>query len=326
MPAVGSFAEDHVLAMGVAGTHGTGYANLALANCDVLLAVGTRFDDRLTGGVDTFAPEAEILHVDVDASEFHKNVYADYPLLGDAGTVLDQLTRRLSDAPAADEWRRRCRQWKASHPLDYDVADDEPVKPQFVVEVLDAVTPDETIVTSGVGQHQVWACHYWTFRHPDTWISSHGLGTPGYGLPAAIGARVAADDDRTVVCFEGDRSFLMTVRELAVAVREHLDITVAVVNDSALGLGRQSRDAFDDERRAASERPWVPAFDRLAEAFGARGFRVDEFDEVAETVEDALAYDGPSVVDFHVDPEEDVFPFVASGGDGAPVALREEHL
>ncbi|MFB6191795.1 MAG: biosynthetic-type acetolactate synthase large subunit [Haloarculaceae archaeon] len=326
MPGMGSFPEDHELAMEVAGMHGTGYANLALQRCDVMLAVGTRFDDRLTGGVDTFAPEAEIVHVDVDPAEISKNVHADYPLVGDAGTVLDQLFAALPASPDAAAWREQCDEWKREYPLTYDLDEDGPLAPEFVVESLDAATPADTVVTTGVGQHQMWAMQYWTYTEPRTWVSSHGLGTMGYGLPAAIGARYAADDDRQVVCIEGDGSFLMTLQELAVAVREGLDVTVVVLNNEAVGLVRQWQDAFFDGRRMASEYPWVPALDTLAEAFGARGFRIDDYDEVAPTLEAALAYDGPSVVDAHVDPEADVYPMVPSGGDNAKFATCEEDL
>jgi acetolactate synthase-1/2/3 large subunit len=326
MPGIGSFPEDHELSMGVAGMHGTGYANLTLQHCDVMLAVGTRFDDRLTGGVDTFAPDAEIVHVDIDPAEISKIVHADYPLVGDAATVLDQLHDAMVRAPDAGAWRERCREWTETYALDYEMPEDGPLKPQFVVEALDALTPSDTVVTTGVGQHQMWAMQYWTYRHPRTWVSSHGLGTMGYGLPAAIGARFAADDDQAVVCFDGDGSFLMTLQELSVAVREELDITVVVLNNAAVGMVRQWQDAFFDGRRMASEYPWVPQFDVLAEAFGARGFRLDDPDETAATLRAALDYDGPSVVDAHVDPDEDVYPIVPSGGDNGKFAMNAAQL
>jgi acetolactate synthase-1/2/3 large subunit len=172
----------------------------------------------------------------------------------------------------------------------------------------------------------MWASQYWTFTEPRTWVSSHGLGTMGYGLPAAIGARVAADDDRDVVCFDGDGSFLMTIQELSVAVRETLDITVAVLNNEAIGMVRQWQDAFFGERHMASEYPWMPEFEKLAEAFGARGWTVSDYDEVADAIEAALAYDGPSVVDFRIDPAENVYPMVPSGGDNGQFALREGEI
>ncbi|MFC3957671.1 biosynthetic-type acetolactate synthase large subunit [Halovivax cerinus] len=330
MPGLGSFPEDDELALSFAGMHGTGYANMAITHTDCLIAVGTRFDDRLTGGIDTFAPEADVIHVDIDPAEISKNVHADYPLVGDAGAVLEQVSAAIESPPAAEDWRTQCTEWKETYPLTYAMNDHEPLKPQFVVEAFDAATADDTIVTTGVGQHQMWACQFWTFTEPRTWVSSHGLGTMGYGLPAAIGARIAADEagetDRDVVCFEGDGSFLMTIQELSVAVRENLDVTIAVLNNEHIGMVRQWQDAFFEGRRMASEYDWVPAFDTLAEAFGARGFRVDDRDDVPATVEAALDYDGPSVIDFHVDPEENVLPMVPSGGANGQFALSEDHL
>ncbi|WP_254534573.1 biosynthetic-type acetolactate synthase large subunit [Halomarina litorea] len=333
MPGIGTFPEDHDLSLSWAGMHGTGYANMAISHTDCLLAVGTRFDDRLTGGIETFAPDAAVIHVDIDAAEISKNVHADYPLIGDAGTILDQLAETMPAAFEAvgtgsdsyEEWREQCASWKEEYPMDYATPDDQPVKPQFVVEALDELTPDDTIVTSGVGQHQMWASQYWTFRHPRTWISSHGLGTMGYGLPAAIGAKMAAPD-RDVVCFDGDGSFLMTLQELSVAVREDLDVTVVVLNNEAIGMVRQWQDAFFDERRMASMYGWMPDFAQLAEAFGARGFTLREYDDVADTLQAAIDYDGPSVVDAHIDPDENVYPMVPSGGDNSQFALSEDQL
>jgi len=325
MPGIGTFPEDHELALSWAGMHGTGYANMAISHCDCLLAVGTRFDDRLTGDVGSFAPEATVVHVDIDPREISKNVHADHPLVGDAATVLEQLDAAMPSAPAAADWRERCEEWRRQYPMAYAAPEDEPLKPQFVVEAVDAATPADAIVTTGVGQHQMWAAQYWTFTEPRTFVSSHGLGTMGYGLPAAVGAKLAAPD-RQVVCFDGDGSFLMTAQELAVAVREELDVTVFVLNNEAVGMVRQWQDGFYEGRRMASEYPWVPDFAALAEAFGAAGFRVADYDEVADTVETALARDGPSVVDVHIDPAEDVYPMVPSGGDNDQFALGPHHL
>jgi acetolactate synthase-1/2/3 large subunit len=326
MPGIGSFPEDHDLCLSWAGMHGTGYANMAITHTDLLIAIGTRFDDRLTGGIDTFAPEAEVVHVDIDPAEISKNVHADYPLVGDAGTVIEQVADEMERSPDAREWTEQCQTWKQEYPMDYATPDDAPLKPQFVVECLDEATDDDTVVTTGVGQHQMWAAQYWTYTEPRTWVSSHGLGTMGYGLPAAIGARLAADDDQDVVCIDGDGSFLMTIQELSVAVREELDITVAVLNNEYIGMVRQWQDAFFEGRRMAAEYNWCPEFDKLAEAFGARGFRVDGYDEVADAIEEALAYDGPSVVDFHIDPAENVYPMVPSGGANGKFALTEDQL
>jgi acetolactate synthase-1/2/3 large subunit len=341
MPGIGAFPEDHDLALEMAGMHGTGYANMAVSITDCLLAVGTRFDDRLTGGVDSFAPDATVVHVDIDRAEISKNVEADHPLVGTASVVLDQLAGAMDESPDTAEWVAQCADWKVEYPMEYAVPaaesgddapdaasfpDGQPVKPQFVVEAVDAATEDDTIVTTGVGQHQMWACQYWTYTEPRTWVSSHGLGAMGYGVPSAIGARVAADDDQSVVCFDGDGSFMMTCQELVVAARENLDITVFVLNNEAIGMVRQWQDAFFDGRRMASEYPWVPEFDTVAEAFGAEGFRIEDYEEAPDVIEAALATDGPAVVDVYVDPEEAVYPMVPSGGDNGQFALSEAQL
>jgi acetolactate synthase-1/2/3 large subunit len=326
MPGIGSFPEDHELSLEMAGMHGTGYANMAITHCDTLIGIGTRFDDRLTGGIETFAPDAELIHVDIDPAEVSKNIHADYPLIGDAGTVVEQLSAAVDSSPEATKWRAQCQQWKSEYSMAYDAPEDEPVQPEFVVEALDEATGDRAVVTTGVGQHQMWACQYWTYTEPRTWVSSHGLGTMGYGLPAAIGARLAADDDQEVVCIDGDGSFLMTMQGLSVAVRENLDITVAVLNNEYIGMVRQWQDAFFEGRHAASDYGWMPEFDKLAEAFGAQGYRIDDYDDVADTVEDAIAYDGPSVIDVHIDPDANVYPMVPSGGDNGQFALTEDQL
>ena len=325
MPGTGAFPQDDPLDQGIAGMHGTGYANLAISNCDVMLAVGTRFDDRLTGDIEMFAPDAEIIHADIDPAEISKNVEADYPLVGDAAVVLDQLDEAMPGAPDAEEWREQCQEWKAEYPLDYEMPDDEPLKPQYVVETYDELTPDDAIVAAGVGQHQMWAWQYWTWKEPRTWVTSHGLGTMGYAVPAAIGAKLAAPE-KEVVAFDGDGSFLMTAQELSVAVREQLNITVVVLNNEAVGMVRQWQDGFYEGRRMASEYPWIPEFDKLAEAFGAQGLRVEDPENVEKTIEEAREYDGPSVIDAIIDPTENVYPMVPSGGDNARFALNEQHL
>ncbi|GCF12671.1 acetolactate synthase [Haloarcula mannanilytica] len=325
MPGIGSFPEDHELSLEWAGMHGTGYANMAITNTDCMLAIGTRFDDRLTGGVDSFAPDADIIHVDIDPAEISKNIYADYPLIGDAREVLRQLFDAMPRAPDADEWREQCQEWKSEYPMTYEMPEDEPLKPQYVVETFSDLTPDDTIVCTGVGQHQMWASQFWEYTEPRTWVSSHGLGTMGYGVPAAIGAKLAAPDQE-VVCFDGDGSFLMTVQGLSVAVREQLDITYVVLNNEAVGMVRQWQDGFYEGRRMASEYPWIPQFDKLAEAFGARGFTLESYENVEETIQEARDYDGPSVIDAHIDPGENVFPMVPSGGDNGLFALEEDHL
>ena len=325
MPGLGSFPEDNALAMEMGGMHGTGYANLALSNCDLLLGVGTRFDDRLTGGIETFAPEATVIHVDIDPAEISKNIHADYPLIGDAKAVLEQLQEAMPGEPDAEEWRELTQTWKAEYAMGYETPQDQPMRPQFIVEAMNEAAAEDAIVTTGVGQHQMWAAQYWTYTEPRTWVSSNGLGTMGYGAPAAVGAKLAAPD-RQVVAFEGDGSFLMTSQAIAPAVREELDITVAVLNNSYVGMIRQWQDAFYDERRYESEWDWGPDFATLAEAYGAQGLRAMAYDEVPDVIEEAFAYDGPSVIDFHIDPVADVYPMVPSGGNNAEFALGADQL
>ena len=298
---LGSFPEDHPLARSVAGTHGTASANRALANADVVLAVGARFDDRRTGGVESLAPDAEVVHLAVDATEINGAVRADYPLVGDVGTVLGQLFDAMPRSPDAAAWRAQSEAWRREHSLD-DAPADGSLHPRTVVERLDELTPDDTLVTAGGGRHRLWAMRYWTFRQPRTWLSSNGLGTMGYGLPAAIGACVATGGARSVVCFEGDDSFLTTAQELAVAVRERLDLTVVVLNDADPESPRRSGDTPSADHRPTSTRAGVPQFDALADVFGARGFRIDHPDDVGRTLDAALTVDGPSVVDVHLDP------------------------
>ena len=330
MPGIGAVPEDDDRCLSFAGMHGTGAANMAVSHTDCLFAIGTRFDDRLTGGVETFAPEAEVIHADIDAAEISKNVEADYPLVGDAAAVVEQVHEAFAER-AADateryaDWREQCHEWEEQYPMTYAAPEDEPLKPQFVVEAADAATPDDAIVTTGVGQHQMWAAQYWTYRDPRCWVSSHGLGTMGYGLPAAIGAKVA-EPEREVVCFEGDGSFMMTLQELSVAARENLDVTVIVLNNEAIGMVRQWQDAFFEGRHTASEYGWMPEFEPIAEAFGAKGFTLDSYEDVADTLEAAFAHDGPSVVDARIDPSENVYPMVPSGGDNSGFALSEGQL
>ncbi|WP_435063694.1 thiamine pyrophosphate-binding protein [Halobaculum sp. EA56] len=299
----GSIPEDHRLALGVAGASGTDRENAALRECDALLAVGTRFDDRLAGAVEPFAPDATVVHVDVDPAEIDKNVRADYPLVGDAATVLERLHEAMPAQPAVAERRERCRRRSDGLPPEYPVPESGSPPPEFVVEATDALTPDDTVVTTDVDRHLPGAMRYWTCRNPRTWVASHGLGTPGYGLPAAVGARVAAGSDRSVVCFTSVGSVVPTVRELAVAVRQRLDLTVIVFAAAGGGTLPRGRQPAPAGGPAASPESGAPGADALAEAFGARGWRLETADEVEDTLREALGHAGPSVVDARVDVE-----------------------
>jgi len=310
---LGSFPEDHELALQMLGMHGTGCANRAVTECDLLIGLGVRFDDRATGKIESFAPHAKVIHVDIDPAEISKNIHADIPIVGDAKRVLADLNEEMKshEAPDTEDWRETLDEWEEKYPMEYE-QDDEHLKPQYVIETLDEKTPEDTIVCTGVGQHQMWAAQWYEYKEPRTWISSGGLGTMGCGLPMTIGAKLAAPDTE-VVCIDGDGSFLMTLQELSTAVREELDFTLVIVNNYYMGMVRQWQELFSDERYAESELPHLPKFDEIAEAFGAKGWRLTETENVEEVLDEALEYDGPSVIDAVIDPNENVFPMVPAG-------------
>jgi acetolactate synthase-1/2/3 large subunit len=310
---LGAFPEDHELALQMLGMHGTGCANRAVTECDLLIGLGVRFDDRATGKIESFAPRAKVIHVDIDPAEISKNIHADVPIVGDAKRVLADLNEEMKshEAPDTAEWRETLDEWENKYPMEYE-QDEQHLKPQYVIETLDDKTPDDTIVCAGVGQHQMWAAQWYEYQQPRTWISSGGLGTMGCGLPMAIGSKLAAPDTE-VVCIDGDGSFLMTLQELTTAVREDLDFTHVIINNYYMGMVRQWQELFSDERYAESELPHLPKFDEIAEAFGAKGWRLEETENVEDVLEEALEYDGPSVIDAVIDPNENVFPMVPAG-------------
>ncbi|MDY6780234.1 MAG: thiamine pyrophosphate-dependent enzyme, partial [Halobacteria archaeon] len=293
--------------------HGTGYANRAVTECDLLIGVGVRFDDRATGKIESFAPRAEVIHIDIDPAEISKNIHADVPIVGDAKRVVGDINDEMQDADSPDtsSWLETLDDWREKYPMEYD-NDADDLKPQYIIEKLDEKTPDDTIVCAGVGQHQMWAAQWYTYKEPRTWVSSGGLGTMGCGLPMEIGAKLGKPDTE-VVCIDGDGSFLMTVQELTTAVREELDFTHVILNNYYMGMVRQWQELFHDERYAESELPHLPKFDEIAEAFGAEGWRLEETENVEETLEEALEHDGPSVIDAVIDPYENVFPMVPAG-------------
>ena len=318
---LGNFPRDHRLSLGMPGMHGTGYANLALHYCDVMLCVGTRLDDRITGKLDEFAPQARVIHIDIDASEIGKNVPAVVPIVGHAKPVLKALiegVKRWDSVPDWTPWWGQIERWKREFPLRYREKADV-IAPQRVIEELDELLDDDAIITTGVGQHQMWAAQYYTFTRPRTLLTSGGLGTMGFGLPAAIGAKLAAPE-RTVVCVDGDGSLLMTVQELATAVSYRVPIVEVVINNCALGMVKQWQHLFF-ERRYAESLLKPPPFDRVAQAFGALGRRVEKPEELPGALKWALreaeARRLPVVLDVIVDPDERVFPMVPPGGANA---------
>lgn len=306
---LGAFDESHELALHMLGMHGAPTANYAVQDADVLVSVGARFDDRVTGKVDTFAPKAKIIHIDVDPSSISKSVPVDIPVVGDAKAILEELVNYIEHRPR-EQWLNKIKQWKNRHPLKYDATDDI-IKPQYVIEKLGEVTNHDAVVTTGVGQHQMWAAQFYGFRWPRQMITSGGLGTMGYGFPAAIGAQVARPD-KLVVDIDGDASFSMTCQELATAVQYNLPVKVICLNNSFQGMVRQWQELFYGKRYMAVQMV-NPDFAKVAEAFGATGISVAQKSDVVPALERAIATDGPVVVDIATDATENVWPMVPAG-------------
>lgn len=320
----GIIPDDHPLALGMPGMHGTYAAVMAMQRADLLITLGARFDDRVTGRVSAFAPEAKVIHVDVDPAELGKVRRADVPIVGDLRNVLPELLRRLPAEPAdLGAWRATIAEWQQRYPLSY--VPSEPgsaTKPQFVVERLRALTPDDTILVAGVGQHQMWASQFWTFRAPRQWINSGGLGTMGFAVPAAVGAK-AARPRQMVWAIDGDGSFQMTAQEIVTASAERIPIKVAILNNGYLGMVRQWQEMFYDERYSEVYlSPDLPDYVRWAEAMGAVGMRVDAPEEVDAAIEKANEVDDrPVVIDFRVDTFEKVYPMVPAGASNDDIVL-----
>jgi acetolactate synthase-1/2/3 large subunit len=313
-----AFPETHELHFGWPGMHGAKWSNLAMNTCDVLVAVGARFDDRVTGKLAAFAPGATVVHLDIDAAEISKLREADIPVVGPLGTALAELAvevarHRADGARPPAAWLRQIAEWRDEFPLRYG-SSDEWIKPQHVLETFQALTAgDDVIVTTGVGQHQMWAMQYVLSERPRSFVTSGGLGTMGYGIPAAIGAK-AARPDATVVCVDGDGCFQMTCQELATAVLDDLPIVVLLVNNAHLGMVTQWQDMFFDGRRSHVHLTRaVPDYARLAEAYGAVGMTVTEEHELQPALEEALSLRRTVVVDVHVDPAEQCFPMIPAG-------------
>jgi len=314
-----AFPEDHELHFGWPGMHGPKWSNLAINTCDVLVAVGARFDDRVTGKLSAFAPGATVVHLDADAAEISKLREADIPVVGSLQTALRELARevarhRTEGAPAPEAWLEQIRAWRLEYPLRYDTGG-EWLKPQTVVETLQRLTADDdVIVTTGVGQHQMWAMQYVTSVRPRSFITSGGLGTMGYGIPAAIGAK-AARPEATVVCIDGDGCFQMTAQELATAAVEELPIVVVLVNNGYLGMVTQWQDMFYEGRRSHVDLRGggVPDYAKLAEAYGGVGMVVTSEAELEPALEEALRLGKTVVIDCRVDPAEQCFPMIPSG-------------
>ena len=313
---LGAFPAPHEQWLGMLGMHGTRAANYAMDEADLICAIGARFDDRVTGKLDEFAPRAKFIHIDIDPAEISKNVPAHIPIVGDAKNIVPRLTaeyRALAPDPGRLEgWWSRIDAWRQRHPLRYEDSENSEIKPQFMIQALYEATGGQAIVSSDVGQHQMWAAQYFHFSRPRQWINSGGLGTMGFGLPAAMGAQVARPED-TVVCIAGDGSVQMNTQELATCVQERIPIKVFVMNNGYLGMVRQWQELFWDRRYSHVETgPW-PDFVRLAEAYGATGLRLEDKRTLVNDMKQALATDGPVLVDVRVTREENTFPMIPAG-------------
>jgi len=326
----GAFPDSHPLCLGMPGMHGTATAVTALQKADLLVALGARFDDRVTGKVSAFAPEAKIIHVDIDPAEQGKVRRPDVPIVGDCRLVIEEIVKAIKDLLASGEtqadtsvWRSRVSGWREQFPLAYEPSEPgEALKPQFCLEKLRDNAPQGTILCSGVGQHQMWSSQYWKFEEPYSWVNSGGLGTMGFSVPAAIGAKVGRPD-ATVWAVDGDGCFQMTAQELVTASTERIPIKVAILNNSYLGMVRQWQEMFYEERYSEVYlSPDLPDYVKWAEAMGCIGIRVESPEEVEPAIEKANAIDDrPVVVEFRVDAREKVFPMVAAGQSNDDILL-----
>jgi acetolactate synthase-1/2/3 large subunit len=313
---LGAFPGTHDQWLGMLGMHGTRAANYAMDEADLICAIGARFDDRVTGKLSEFAPRAKFIHIDIDPAEISKNVPAHIPIVGDAKNILPRLTaeyRAVSDEPGRlEEWWSRIRVWQERHPLRYDDSTDSEIKPQFMIQSMYEATGGDAIISSDVGQHQMWTAQYYHFAKPRRWINSGGLGTMGFGLPAAMGAKVGCPDE-TVVCIAGDGSVQMNMQELATCAQEGIAIKVFIMNNGYLGMVRQWQELFWDKRYSQVDMGQWPDFVKLAEAYGATGIRLRDKSTLVADMKEALATDGPVLVDVRVTREENTYPMIPAG-------------
>jgi acetolactate synthase-1/2/3 large subunit len=313
---LGGFPAPHEQWLGMLGMHGLRAANYAMDEADLICAIGARFDDRITGKLSEFAPRAKFIHIDIDPAEISKNVPAHIPIVGDAKNILARLIneyRALGADPARlDEWWSRIHGWQEKHPLAYSDSTDNEIKPQRAVQAIYEATGGDAIVTSDVGQHQMWTAQYYHFNEPRRWLNSGGLGTMGFGFPAAIGAAVGCPD-KTVVCVTGDGSIQMNIQELATVVENRIPVKILILNNGYLGMVRQWQELFWENRYSQVDMGQTPDFVKLAEAYGATGVRLTDKGTLVDDLKAAIATDGPVVVDIRVTREENVYPMIAPG-------------
>jgi acetolactate synthase-1/2/3 large subunit len=306
---LGAFPATHALSLGMLGMHGTAYANHAIMESDLILAVGARFDDRVTGRIDAFAPHAKIIHIDIDPTSISKNIRVDVPIVGDAKKTLKDILEYMKKAPDTTRWLQTIEQWKKQYPLVYQK--DDKLRPQYIIEKINELTRGDAIITTEVGQNQMWSCLWYKHIKPRHWISSGGLGTMGFGFPAAIGAQMGCPG-KLVIDIAGDGSIQMNIQEMATAVNNKLPVKIVILNNGYLGMVRQWQELFY-KRRYSSTTLKNPDFVKLAEAYGAVGMRIAKKEDVEPALKKAFATDNVVVMDFIIEPEENVFPMVPAG-------------
>lgn len=319
---LGGFPSGNRLWMGMPGMHGTYTANNAIQQADLLINIGARFDDRVTGKLDGFAPKAKIVHIDIDPAEIGKNVHADIPIVGDAKTVLGQLNGMAGRAAKADVWREQIQTWKTEKPLRYNDTN-VGLKPQWVIEMLDETTHGDAIVTTDVGQHQMWTAQFYKFNHPRSLITSGGLGTMGYGFPSAIGAQMA-HPDRLVISINGDGGMQMCSQELAICAINNIPVKIVIINNQVLGMVRQWQELIYENRYSHIDLSGSPDFVKLAEAYGVKGLRATNKEEAQAAWREALETPGPVLVEFVVDKGENVYPMVTQGSTIDQMLMGDE--
>jgi acetolactate synthase-1/2/3 large subunit len=306
---LGTFPETHPLSLGMLGMHGTTYANYAISAADLIIALGVRFDDRVTGKLSEFGSQAKIIHIDIDPAEIGKNVLVDIPIVGDLKKVLKKINE-IIDKKENTEWLETIKDWKRKYPLKYE--NNQELKPQYIIEEVYKISEGKAVIVTDVGQHQMWAAQYYQYTMPRTFISSGGLGTMGYGLPAAIGAKIGCPD-KTVICISGDGSFQMNLQELATAINNHLTIMVIIMNNSYLGMVRQWQELFYNKRYSSTALTGNPDFVKLVEAYGGTGIKVNKKQELYPALEKALSLNKFVLIDCIIPGEENVFPMVSPG-------------
>ncbi len=307
---LGSFPQNHVLSLGMMGMHGMAYANMAVQSADLIIAIGMRFDDRATANTGGFAPNAHIVHIDIDPAEIGKNVRVDMPIVGDVKNVLKAMNKEIDSRDHLD-WLSQLEQWRYEHPS-LDIRQNDELLPQYVIHQIYEATRGNAIVVTGVGQNQMWAAQHFVYTKPNSFISSGGLGTMGFELPAAIGAKVGCPGEM-VWCIAGDGGFQMTIQELATITQENIAIKIAIINNGYLGMVRQWQELFY-EHRYVDTKLWNPDFVKIAEAYDIPGIRVKRREEVNPAIQKAMDYPGAFLIDFVVEPEENVYPMVPLGG------------